>query len=250
MFNVFKANSSEKTRDFYNGLSQGTNRRGIWGLEQRFDPDSIATKPSVLRHFLPVVRRYLNAQDHCLDLGCGPGGFLSLMSPLCHTIVGADIVPDFVQRATATIERRQLTNARVILLNGQTLPFGKATFDKVVMVDTIHHLEDISATISEVSRVLKPGGLFLILEPNLLNPLLALFCLLDKNEHGLLRLGTFSRYHKLLGRQFAIECQEYNGVLVGPEGRASIAMADFFSGPGRNWMGCLSPKLFIAARRV
>lgn len=102
----------------------------------------------------------------------------------------------------------------------------------------------------EVVRVLKRGGLLLIFEPNRLNPLLALLCALDKNEHGLLRLGTFAAYRKLLGARFAIEEEQYNGMLVGPEGAVSVAIADFVSGSGRTVFGWLSPKLFIAARKV
>ena len=71
---------------------------------------------------------------------------------------------------------------------------------------------------AEVIRVLKPDGLLLIFEPNKANPLLALMCVLDPNEHGLLKLGTFSSYRKLIGRRANIICKEYNGMLVGPDG--------------------------------
>ena len=95
--NLFKNLSTQETRNFYEGLVSGDNQRGLWGKHNRFDPDLISVKPSILKHFVPVVKRYLSDKDKCLDLGCGPGGFLSLMAPLCGTITGADIVPSFVK---------------------------------------------------------------------------------------------------------------------------------------------------------
>lgn len=250
MLNPFKNRSAEQTRTFYEGLVKGEEKRGLWGKESRFDPDSISSKPSVIRHFVPTVARYLTKEDKSLDLGCGPGGFLALMAPLCGTVIGADIVPSFVTECQEMIDRNSISNAKAVLLDKGKLPFADQEFDKVVMVDTIHHLEEHRQTLDEVARVLKPGGMFLIFEPNKLNPLLALLCALDRNEHGLLRLGTFGAYRRLLGGVFQPEVEEYNGMLVGPQGKASVALADFLSNPQHKALGWLSPKLFIAARKV
>lgn len=250
MLKFFKNRSAEQTRGYYEELAGGQHRRGIWGKESRFDPDVISAKPSVLKHFLPVVTRYLTKNDNCLDLGCGPGGFLSLMAPLCRRITGADIVSGFVNECQAMINRKSIRNADAVLLEKGQLPFADSEFDKVVMIDAIHHLEEPDKTLSEVARVLKPGGQLLIFEPNKLNPLLALLCAIDKNEHGLLRLGTFGAYRQLLGHIFQIENEEFNGVLVGPQGKIAAALADFVSKPKYRMCGWLSPKLFIAARKV
>lgn len=248
MKNIFNTSSSDETKGFYEGLMKGQNKRGIWGKESRFDPAAISSKPSVLKHFAPVAARYLSKQHRCLDLGCGPGGFLAVMADMCGSIVGADIVPSFVQECQQMIEHRKIGNARAVLLDSSRLAFADNEFDRVIMVDTIHHLENMNETMSEVARVLKPGGMLLIFEPNKLNPLLALMCVLDKNEHGLLKLGTFSAYKKLLGNAFAIECEEYNGTLIGPDGGAALAIADYLA--ANRILSWLSPKLFIAARKI
>ncbi len=249
MIRFFGHCSIDQTRRFYQGLMKGENRRSIWGKENRFDADSITRRPSVLRNFVPMVGRYVVPNDKCLDLGCGTGGFLSLMSPMCQGITGADIVPLFVDECLSTIERKAITNASVVLLKGLELPFDDNEFDKVVMIDTIHHLEAPQTTMIEVKRVLKPGGHLLIFEPNKANPLLALMCVLDPNERGLLRLGTLATYRELLGNDFEIVCREFNGILVGPEGNLSVALADLVSDPRYPWLGWLSPKLFIVAKK-
>jgi SAM-dependent methyltransferase len=244
----FKHRATEQTLSFYQGLAKGTKKRGIWGKEARFSSD--LERPSVLRHFVPLIRRYLSNTDHCLDLGCGPGGFLALMAPYCGHIVGADIVPDFIEECRRNIERKALRNASAVLLAQEELPFESGEFDKVIMIDTIHHLERHDTTMAEVFRVLKPGGMLLIFEPNKANPLLAVMCALDPNEHGLLRLGSFSAYRGLLGDAVRVVHQQYNGMLIGPQGRLALAIADFVSAPSRaKALGWLSPKLFIAARK-
>ena len=249
MFNFFRYRTAKQTRSFYSGLVEGSEKRGIWSKENRFDPDAIGEKSSVQHHFISVIAPFLASTDRCLDLGCGPGGFLALMAPLCGEIVGADIVPDFVDECRGIVARKELSNASVVLLKEEGLPFADQEFDKVVMVDTIHHLESYESTMSEVHRVLKPGGLLLIFEPNKANPLLALLCALDPNEHGLLRLGTFSSYARLLEHRFQIVRQAYNGMLVGPQGRLSVAIADYVSAAGHEALAWLSPKLFIAASK-
>jgi ubiquinone/menaquinone biosynthesis C-methylase UbiE len=251
MGNLFGPSTTERTKEFYEALSSGSETRGIWGKENRFDPALIATKPSVLRHFVEPIRPFLSTDHACLDLGCGPGGFLTLAAPMCGRIVGVDVVPSFAQQCEQQIERAGLTNASVILNTNPRLPFDDAEFDRVLMVDTIHHLEDVEATLAEVHRVLKPDGTFLIFEPNKLNPLLALMCALDRNEHGLLRMGTFGAYRRILKGKFEPYVEKYNGVLIGPTGSLSNAIADFVSDPKvAPFLGWLSPKIFLAARRV
>jgi ubiquinone/menaquinone biosynthesis C-methylase UbiE len=173
------------------------------------------------------------------------------MAPLCKTIIGIDVVPSFVAECRAHIDSLGLTNTKVLLSESVHLAFPDAEFDRIIMVDTIHHLEDVSSTLSEVHRLLKPDGLFLVFEPNKLNPLLAAMCALDPNERGLLRMGTFGSYRKLLNRMFVMEKETYNGLLIGPSGKLSLAVADLVSHPKvAPIAGWLSPKLFFAARKV
>lgn len=251
MADRFGPSTTEETREFYEGLSSGKEKRGIWGKESRFDPALIVGKPSVLKHFVEPIKPFLSRDHVCLDLGCGPGGFLSLVAPLCGRIVGLDVVPSFVQECEQQIKRAGLENASVILNSSDRLPFPDAEFDRIIMVDTIHHLEDVEGTLREVHRVLKPGGVFLIFEPNKLNPLLALMCALDTNEHGLLKMGTFGAYRRLFEGKFQAFHEAYNGVLIGPTGGANIAIADFVSSSKvAPFLGWLSPKIFIAAKKV
>ena len=246
----FNVNKSEETKNFYNDLVEGKVSRDLWGKEKRFSPEAIAHKESVKKYFISVVRPYLSKTDNVLDLGCGPGGFLSLIAPLCSKVLGADITPNFINECNAFIEKKQLMNASAILIGSGVLPFPDSSFDKILMVDTVHHLEDPAMTINEVSRVLKKDGLLLLFEPNKLNPLLCLMCCLDKNEHGLLKLGTKKKYRELLGARYDILTEQFNGLLIGPEGRVSLTLAEVLNASVLSKaLGWLNPKIFIAAKK-
>lgn len=241
---------SEETKNFYNDLVNDKVSRVLWGKGKRFSPKAIASKRSVFKYFTSVVSMYISKSDYVLDLGCGPGGFLSIIATLCDKVLGADITSSFVNECNDIIDEKLLANASAILIEPGTLPFPDAHFDKIVMVDTIHHLEHTVETIDEVYRILKKDGLFLIFEPNKLNPLLWVMCYLDKNEHGLLRLGTIKKYRELLGVRYDMVDERYNGLLIGPEGRLSLCLSDIFSSSALSpVIGWLSPKIFIAARK-
>jgi demethylmenaquinone methyltransferase/2-methoxy-6-polyprenyl-1,4-benzoquinol methylase len=47
------------------------------------------------------------------------------------------------------------------------LPFASSTFDRIIMVDSLHHVFDQRQTATELWRVLAPGGRIVIIEPNI-----------------------------------------------------------------------------------
>jgi 2-polyprenyl-6-hydroxyphenyl methylase/3-demethylubiquinone-9 3-methyltransferase len=93
-----------------------------------------------------------------LDIGCG-GGFLSnALSLRDHVVTGLDL-----SRPSLDVAARHDATGRVRYIHGDAvrLPFDKASVDVVTAMDFLEHVEDASAVIGEVSRVLVPGGLFL-----------------------------------------------------------------------------------------
>lgn len=242
--------STDDTQSFYNDLVDGKVKRGVWGREKRFDALRITEKASVKKYFTNIIVKYISDSDNVLDIGCGPGGFLLAMQPLCNNITGADVSRNFVSECNRVIKEKNIHNAGAVQVTGKKLPFEDKSFDKVVLVDTIHHMEDVATNMNEVHRVLKDSGSLIIFEPNKLNPLLYLMCVLDKNEWGLLKLGTKNKYKKLLNNNWLIEKIEYNGLLVGPDSGIFLAVAEFLSnGLGKKILGWLSPKIFIHARK-
>ncbi|MBF0344996.1 MAG: class I SAM-dependent methyltransferase [Nitrospirae bacterium] len=248
---MFKPPSSEKTAKFYDDLIAGRIKRGLWGASTRFDGELISAKSSVKKYFTPIVAEYIKPADIVLDIGCGSGGFLPILSGLCTRLVGIDITPSFVQKSRDLAAKFGLNNTDISQESSNNLPFDDCSFDVVVMLDVIHHMEDIQGSLKEVHRVLKPEGRVIVFEPNKLNPLVYIMCVFDPNEHGLLRLGTKGLYKRLFAPYFTIEKIKYNGMLIGPQKRLSLTISDIINHKNtERFLGWLNARMFIALKKL
>lgn len=246
MKKTIKVSSSKETSDFYDKLMEGDAQRGILGVDKRFNVDRTIKDPSTKKYFYEKLKGVLAPTDKVLDFGCGPGGFMAVAAPLCKEIVGVDISKAFVDAGEDTIKRFNIKNASVKHVEPEVLPYQDGEFDAVIIVDVIHHLEDIDTILKEVWRVLKPEGKIIIFEPNKLNPLLYLVHLADKNEWGLLALGTPSKYRKLLSPIMDIKELSFNGIVIGPQSKIFRAIADLLNVPFlKPLIGWLNPKIMI-----
>ncbi len=76
----------------------------------------------------------------------------------------------FVDISAPALAKLRARGARVALSKVSSLPFSDATFDLVCALDIIEHVDDDDSALSELVRVLRPGGLLLISTP--LHPVL------------------------------------------------------------------------------
>lgn len=101
-----------------------------------------------------------------LDVATGPAGVaLQLADRTSAHVTGIDLSPDMLRAGVANIGRRGL-DGRVSLLLGQgeQLPFPDATFDALTFTYLLRYVSDPAATLTELSRVVRPGGVIASLE--------------------------------------------------------------------------------------
>lgn len=98
------------------------------------------------------------AAGRILDVACGTGYGMGMLSVPGRDVVGADIELDALRTAK--------TIAPVVAADGAGLPFPSATFDAVTTFETLEHLEHRAAFLAEVERVLRPGGALILSTPN------------------------------------------------------------------------------------
>jgi malonyl-CoA O-methyltransferase len=101
------------------------------------------------------------AGKRVLDVGCGRGKFLRLIQDHYATadLWGIDIADELLRDLPVGVNRRSAS-----MLN---LPFDDATFDVVLCVEALEHAVRIERAISEMCRVLRPGGRIVIVDKTL-----------------------------------------------------------------------------------
>lgn len=99
-----------------------------------------------------------------LDIACGEGYGSAVLSRLAKRVVGVDVDAATVAEAN----RRYAAGSRLAYVVGEAgaIPFGDASFDVVVSMETIEHLQKPERLIEEVRRVLRPGGLLILSSPD------------------------------------------------------------------------------------
>jgi ubiquinone/menaquinone biosynthesis C-methylase UbiE len=113
----------------------------------------------------------LGGELRVLDVGAGNGGVAIAVSCLGHEVHAVDIVPNRVFRqARARMARGAGAGARVprcaqTVASASAIPYPAATFDAILCLETLEHIEDFQSTGREIMRVLKPGGLCMVMTP-------------------------------------------------------------------------------------
>lgn len=123
----------------------------IWELV----PEDPGPPPAHLTAFvaaLPPARRVL-------DLGCGDGRLTAGLE--AGELTAADVSRVALDRAAW-----RLPGARLVQLGlDEPLPFGDGDFDLVLCAETIEHVRDLQLLLSELRRVLEPGGRLALTTP-------------------------------------------------------------------------------------
>lgn len=119
-------------------------------------------------------------EAHLLDDGCGVGGFLLVSREKgAASAVGVEL--EFALARLATIRIKKTEASYCLVANGESLPFASSSFDVVFSCHVIEHVLDQNRYVSEIRRVLKPGGTLFLACPNRLWP---------KEAHSQLRYLT------------------------------------------------------------
>ncbi len=101
-----------------------------------------------------------------LDVACGPAGVaLELAERTGAQVVGIDLTFEMLQQGKRAVERRDATH-RVQLVNARAeqLPFADASFDALSFTYLLRYVRDPQETLSELARVVKPGGVMANME--------------------------------------------------------------------------------------
>lgn len=116
-------------------------------------------------------------KERLLDIGCSTGVFLNMAKAAGWKVLGLDLNEDVVESA----KREYGIDAKVGTLDSMKFPSGH--FSAVTLFDSIEHMGNPGNVLTEIYRILRPGGLLLLTTPNI---------------SGLLPTVTYQIFGKLL----------------------------------------------------
>ncbi len=105
-----------------------------------------------------------DAQQRALDVATGGGHTALAVAPHVGSVTVSDLTPRMLETARAFLLSQNVTNAEFVQADAEALPFADASFDRVTCRIAPHHFPDVARFVQEVARVLKPGGLFLLID--------------------------------------------------------------------------------------
>ena len=134
----------------------------VFARETRYN---LAENSPGLRAVIKATDQLSGISGRALDIGCGVGFVVEyLLGPDFDLhVFGIDISQVSIDSAKERLASYKGIKNRLRLVDSQTLPFDEKFFALVTCFDVLEHLDvvDIDATLDEVNRVLRPGGLFM-----------------------------------------------------------------------------------------
>ncbi len=104
-----------------------------------------------------VAKAALEPHHKVLDVGGGTGRVTILFKPLTQHAVIADSARTMLNQA----KDKEIDCIQTL---SEQLPFAEGAFDRIIMVDALHHVIDQQQTLNEMWRLLAPGGKIIIEE--------------------------------------------------------------------------------------
>ena len=103
-------------------------------------------------------------QAHVLDMGCGAGHASFAAAGQVAQVTAYDLSSQMLEVVAEAAKAKGLSNVATRQGYAESLPFDDASFDVVISRYSAHHWHDVGQALREVKRVLKPGGVFIIMD--------------------------------------------------------------------------------------
>lgn len=105
-----------------------------------------------------------NRDQHALDIATGGGHTALAIAPLVAQVMVSDLTPRMLEKAREFLLAQGVTNAQFQVADAEQLPFAAESFERVTCRIAAHHFPHMAQSVKEVACVLKPGGLYLLID--------------------------------------------------------------------------------------
>jgi methionine biosynthesis protein MetW len=196
---------------------------------------------------LALVAKHIHPGQEVLEVDCGPGVLAAIMRDKGAEVTATDLSAVAVERARAKGLR-----CLQVDIDTEPLPFEDACFDAVVSNSAIEHRFFHEKAFDECTRVLKPGGQFIVCLPNVAH-LICRWWLLTGRFPYVANSPTDKMHLRFFTvREAAALCRARGVDVVSVEGSASLWARDFYPSLWRRrrlkrpitWLARLWPSMF------
>jgi SAM-dependent methyltransferase len=137
-----------------------------------------------------------------IDVGTGVGHTLRRVAPSFVSAIGVDATREMLEAGRGVLARADIANAILVQADATALPIASRSADVVTSRLAAHHFADAAAAFREIARILRPGGL-LVLVDNFAPDDVALDSFI--NELETLRDASHVRNHTVQGWRDLLE---------------------------------------------
>jgi SAM-dependent methyltransferase len=102
--------------------------------------------------------------ERLVDVGTGVGHTLRRLAPSFRTAVGIDATREMLDAGVSLLSDGGVANAVLVQADATALPIGSAVADVVTSRLAAHHFADAPGAFREIARILRPGGLFVLVD--------------------------------------------------------------------------------------
>jgi ubiquinone/menaquinone biosynthesis C-methylase UbiE len=99
-----------------------------------------------------------------LDIATGGGHVANAIAPLVKRVTAYDLTEEMLKTAAAFIRGNGHANVDYVIGDAEKMPFADETFDLATCRIAAHHFPDVPAFAAEALRILKPGGMLLLID--------------------------------------------------------------------------------------
>jgi ubiquinone/menaquinone biosynthesis C-methylase UbiE len=115
--------------------------------------------------YLKIIYHYSKKSKTILDIGCGNGYYCIELAKKGKSCVGIDPLKEISLDIAKTNAKKENVKVKFIQGISEKLPFKDKTFDVVLLMSVLQHVNDQKKTLYEIRRVLKDNGFFILSVP-------------------------------------------------------------------------------------